>query len=639
MNTEQQSGPDILVRLVFLLMGLGLYVMVAMRAVSDPKALFSLLAINFFIVSVASIFRRWQLLALHGAVFAGYMAYSAGHHAWQLGALGISFLGIWVARYLIGGDVDKSRFAAGPSQGAALHQAIVARFTFRDVVGMDETKAQLFKAGQDIRKSSKARNGILLFGAPGNGKTFFAEALAGELKLPFLSVSFGDMASMWVGETTQNAMKIFDEAERQAPCMLFIDEIDSVFVDRSKVMQAEHEAPKTLNAILKRLVDIRGKGVVVVAATNFIDRLDVASIREGRFDFKIEIPVPDFDARKALLEKGLSQLVHPPTLGVLARLLGEKPKAPILVDWDGVTRAARRWEGYSVARINAIVREVIEQSDDGLIDQVTFDELMAALRKIQAGKGDRLPEDAPTLDGLVLAPDMKAKLANVASRMTNIEMVEQIGGSVPAGLLFYGPPGTGKTIGVMALAKTTGWSFVRTTGHDMLADPQEIDRVLKQASDIRPCIVFIDEADDVLADRRMSAGSKAITNKLIAAMDGAAGRTRDLVFVAATNNPDLIDQAALRGGRFTEKIGFDLPANAVLLEFVQKWIANSKAPLSGEFTAEAVTSRLQGQSLANVKEILLCSVNQIFDRLADEPDARVGLEDLEAAIRTVGEKV
>lgn len=639
MNTEQQAGPDLLVRLVFLLMGLGLYVMVAMRAASDPKALFSLLAINFLVVAVASIFRRWQLLALHGAVFAGYMAYSAGHHVWQLITLGISFLGIWVARYLIGGNADKSRSAAGPSQGATLHQAIAARYSFRDVVGMDETKAQLLKAGQDIRKSSKARNGILLFGEPGNGKTFFAEALAGELKLPFLSVSFGDMASMWVGETTQNAMNIFDEAERQAPCVLFIDEIDSVFVDRSKVMQAEHEAPKTLNAILKRLVDIRGKGVVVVAATNFIERLDVASIREGRFDFKLEIPVPDFAARKALIEKGLSQLEHPPTLGMIARLRGEKPKDSLTVDWDGVSRAARRWEGYSVARINAIVREVIEQSEDGLIDHVTFDTLIAALRKIQAGKGDRLPEDAPTLDGLVLAPDMKAKLANVASRMTNIEMVEQLGGSVPAGMLFYGPPGTGKTIGVMALAKTTGWSFIRTTGHDMLADPHEIDRVLKKASDIRPCIVFIDEADDVLADRRMSAGSKAVTNKLIAAIDGAGGRTRDLVFVAATNNPDLIDQAALRGGRFTEKIGFDLPANAVLLEFVQKWIANSKAPLSSEFTAEAVANRLQGQSLANVKEILLCAVNQIFDRLGNDPDTKVGLEDLEAAIRTVSEQV
>lgn len=533
----------------------------------------------------------------------------------------------------------KPRAAAMPAsaenQGSPF-KANRPRYSFKDVDGMAEMKENLLKAGNEIKSSKRARNGILLHGDPGNGKTFIAEALAGELNIPFLSVSFGDMASMWVGETTQKAMQIFDAAERQSPCMLFIDEIDSVFVDRSAIKSADSEAPKTLNAILKRLVDIRGKGVVVVAATNFLDRLDAASIREGRFDFKLEVPSPDFQARKALLGRALAKLEHPKAPGFVAYVFrGDRKKSPVPVDWDAVERAARRWEGFSVSRINAIAQVIVDQVEDGKEAKVTFDSLMGALRKIQGSKGDRLPEDAPTLDGLVLSDEMKEKLENIAARMINIEIIEQIGGSVPAGVLFYGPPGTGKTVGVMALAKTTGWSFIRTSGQDMLADPEEIDRVLKKASDIRPCIVFIDEGDDVLADRRMSPASKAVTNKLIAAMDGAGGRPRDVVFVAATNNPDLIDPAALRGGRFTEKISFDLPGSHVILEFVRKWIANTKAPLSPEFTASAVAAHLEGQSLANTKEILQCAVNQIVGRIAKDPAARVTLADLMAAKETV----
>lgn len=378
--------------------------------------------------------------------------------------------------------------------------------TFKDVVGMTELKIKLAKAGKEVLANPGSRNGILLTGEPGNGKTSMAEALAGELNLPIIDVTVGNFQSMWIGETTQKVMKVFDDAERQAPCVLFIDEIEAILIDRSKSKDNDQEAPKTVSAMLKRLEDIRRKKVVVIAATNFLEKLDPASIREGRFDYKIEVSPPDYDARKHLLESGLKS-------------------AAVTVDHSGLERAAKRWEGFSVSRIRAIATEAIDQFKDKKIQAIGFNELAQALRNLNATTGDRIPENALSIDELVLEPEMRSRLRKLASRMINIDEIEAMGGSVPAGVLFHGPAGTGKTIAAMALAKASKWAFLKTSGHDLLHDPKKMDDLMRLAKDIRPCIIFIDEADDVLADRRNSTMSKDVTNKLLTIMDGAGGRT------------------------------------------------------------------------------------------------------------------
>jgi len=157
---------------------------------------------------------------------------------------------------------------------------------------------------------------------------------------------------------------------------------------------------------------------------------------------------------------------------------------------------------------------------------------------------------------------------------------------------------------------------------------------MRQAKDIRPCIIFIDEADDVLADRRSSAISKDVTNKLLTIMDGASGRTKDILFIAATNAPDLIDEAMLRGGRFTEKVAFDVPGDEALHEYVNKWIANTKAPLADDFTAYTAVNLLSGESLANVGEILQSAVNEAIST-GESKNFKVGLNHLNAAITLI----
>ncbi len=531
--------------------------------------------------------------------------------------------GLWT---LCGALVQQRRRV--PSSGSSFSgstslrrfQAARPRYSFADVVGMDDLKKQLLAAGREIltaRKKSDPRNGILLDGDPGNGKTFIAEALAGELKLPFLTVTFGDVASRWMNQTTEQLMQAFDDALAQAPCLMFLDEIDSVLIRRENVVWAEAEAPRTVNAILTRLVDMRGKGVVIVAATNFIDQLDRAAIREGRFDYKIHVPCPDQAARAAIFQRTLSEK-------------GMTRLAPGTVE-----RAASRWEGFSAARIRAIAVQAGQIATEEGVQEIDFPLIQRALRKIQGSLGSAVRETDPTLDSLILAPQMAATLKGLATRMVNIEEVEGLGGSVPSGVLFYGPPGTGKTFTGKALARSVGWAFLPTTGQDLLSAPEKIDELLKKASDLRPCVVFIDEADDILGDRSMAPWAKAATNKLLSAIDGAEGKVKDVLFIAATNHPDTMDAAALRGGRFTEKVEFKLPDEATVSGFVREWMKTTKAPLAPGLSAEAVARAIGELSPANVKEILQAAVNHMIARRADGGDALVGMPDILEAKRTV----
>lgn len=534
---------------------------------------------------------------------------------------------------------SKNQKAAAPADTG--HSEFEDRFpaksptvTFADVVGMIDFKKRLLAAGNEVaaeivvkpapstglfkskkkaeaelRAPKKARNGILLFGLPGNGKTFMAEALAGELKLKMISVTFGDIASRWVGQMTEVAMAAFDAADKNAPCVLFIDEVDSILGARNDA-SASHEHTRTVNAILTRLVELRGKGVVLVAATNNIDGLDTAAIREGRFDFKIEVPPPDEPARIALLERAIAA-------------------SYVLADKASIVRVAKRWKGFSVARLTAIADEASRTAATEA-KPVDFLTLTNALRVIQGRTGYRFTEDDPVLDDLVLTPSMREALYGISDRMVHIEEIEEIGGSVPSGLLFYGPPGGGKTLAAKALAKTAQWAFLSVSGQDLMTKADKIDKTLEMAENLRPCVIMIDEADDVLGNRSMS-GNTTVTNKLLAAIDGAGGKTPDVLWIAATNSPENIDSAALRGGRFTEKINFPPPDREAVIRFIDKWRGRTKAPMSVEFNNEAAADILEGLSYANLKEILQTAVNLMVGRRATSTNVSLTLDDLAKA--------
>ncbi|MCX7173739.1 MAG: ATP-binding protein [Proteobacteria bacterium] len=483
-------------------------------------------------------------------------------------------------------------------------QARRARFGRLDIVGATEVVVEMEAAvaeslwgrpGETEGRrgaASDRRNGILLAGDPGNGKTFLAEVMAGIQGVDFISVSFGDVSSKWINETTQLVMKVFDDAIAQAPCVLLIDEIDSLLMSRQTIVNADSETAKTANAILTRLTEVRGKRVCVIAATNFPDKLDAAGTREGRFDFKITLPGPDLAARIHLLRSALAT-------------------SETTVEKDLLTRVAGRWEGFSAKRMLSIGQAAAEMCPGRTL---SAHDLFAALRKVRGFGGARLPEDTPGLSELHLACGTRLRLRGLVERMRNVIEVEQAGGGIPSGILFYGPPGTGKTLVASALAKETEWSFVPTVGADLIHREGEIDRLLQKALNLRPSIIFIDEAEDILGDRATSLYGRAATNRLLEMMNGSQRKLHDVLFIAATNHPEVLDDAMLRGGRFGERIRFDLPSEEIISRYVGDWLAHCLLPVDPAFTATRAAKLLTDQSLATVKSVLTGAVNRALEQ-------------------------
>jgi transitional endoplasmic reticulum ATPase len=492
------------------------------------------------------------------------------------------------------------------------------KMTFASIYGNEAIKARLKDAALAITakraEGIRPRNGILMHGAPGNGKTAFAEALAGELRLPLVTLTFADVASQWVGEKSARVRAAFEHARRQQPCVLFVDEVDSFLEARDGRGDGVKEDRDLVNAMLTLMVDLRQTRVILVAATNHMDRLDGAGVREGRFDFKVEITPPDLAARVGLLKKGLAE-----------NLPGAR------VEESVIQSVAERWNGFSVKRILAVTEELPAYLKGNGLRSVGFDELMGALRQLQGQRG-HVPENVKTLDELVFSASTREMIDLIVGRMADPEHTERYGGTLPTGVLFFGPPGTGKTAACKALAKAIGWAYLPATGADLARDPKKLDALYAKAQDLRPTVIFIDEADELLRDRQYSPATEA-TNKLLTLMDGVGDRVRDVVWIAATNHPDQIDAALLRGGRFAEKVMFELPSARDLAAYMQRWLERKKVALEDGFGVDRIAEMVGPASIADAEAILQASVNRAVARR--QTPVTVGAEDVQRSVSLV----
>jgi transitional endoplasmic reticulum ATPase len=488
------------------------------------------------------------------------------------------------------------------------------KLTFAGIYGNEALKARLKEAAQAIigapKGHSRPRNGILMHGLPGNGKTVFAEALAGELGLPLVTLTYADIASPWVGEKSARVRAGFDQARREQPCVLFVDEVDSFLESREGRGDGVKEDRDLVNGMLTLMVDIRQSRVILVAATNHLDRLDAAGVREGRFDFKVEITPPDLAARIGLLHKGLREnLPH------------------IRVEESVIKSVAERWNGFSVKRILGITEELPSYVRTKGLKSVGFEDMMGALRQLHGQRG-HVPENVKSLQELVLSDRTRDMLDLIVGRLLDPEHTESHGGTLPTGVLFYGRPGTGKTAACKALAKEIGWAYLPTTGADLARDPKRLEALYSKAQDLRPTIIFIDEADELLRDRQFSGATEA-TNKLLTLMDGVGDRVRDVVWIAATNHPDQIDPALLRGGRFSEKVMFDSPSPQDLSRYMQQWLERKKVALDADAGIDRIAGLVGSDSIANAEAILQSAVNRAVARR--QSPVMVRLEDFERA--------
>lgn len=512
---------------------------------------------------------------------------------------------------------SEARGPAQPQDYATPVEARPPRVKFDSIHGMGTLKRQMLAGAKAILQPRPAgeppRNGILLHGEPGNGKTVFAEALAGELGVPIVTLTYGDVSSKWLGEMPRLLANCFTYARQNAPCVLFIDEVDSFIRSRDGAVNAEDI--KIANTILTEVVALREHQVVLVAATNYLAALDPAAIREGRFDFKVEVTAPDEEARIGLLREGMRRHL---------------PRVP--VDDAALVAIARRWGGLSVSRLMAAAKAMGDHLSATHSNGVGFEDWVAALRLVQGSKG-QVPASAKRLQDLYLEAATRDALASIARRLQDVHRVEAMGGTLPGGVLFYGPPGTGKTVAAQALALESGWAFLSVAGPEVVADRERLTKLYRQACDLRPALIFIDEADDVLRQRGLSL-TPDMVNRLLALMDGGGARIADVVFLAATNHPGEIDPALLRAGRFTEKIGFSAPSRDQVASAVQQWLQAKRVDLCGIAVGQ-VAELLSGRTMADVNGVMQYALNQAITAHAKSTQVALGRDDIESATRVV----
>jgi transitional endoplasmic reticulum ATPase len=423
---------------------------------------------------------------------------------------------------------------------------------FEDVGGMDALKQEvrdtvglMLQHPEDAEKYGIEWNGILLHGPPGVGKTFVARAIAGEYGLNLIHVSTGDLVSSLQGGSAQNIDKAFQTALDNLPCLLFFDEFDSVAQRRDAT--PDQESRRTVNQLLTSLEAHREeRGLLVMAATNNLEQLDPAVVRPGRFDRHIRIDLPDAGARKAIFQTELD----------------DRPAAQD-IDLDELVR---RTEGMTPASISKVVDaaalEVFrEAAQSGRELQLDTPHLVSAIERL--GGTDRPLVEHWSWDSLILPDPIKAQLRQLQAIIEDPESARRFGIDPPTGLLLAGPPGTGKTTVAKVLAAQARASFYPVSGADVMSkwvgeSEGNIRRLFERARANRPSIVFIDEIDAIAGRRGGLETHDSHVNQLLAEIDGVGGQ-KGIFIIGATNRPDQLDPALLRGGRLSRTIMLGLP--------------------------------------------------------------------------------
>jgi len=462
---------------------------------------------------------------------------------------------------------------------------------FEDVGGMEALKQEIrdtvglmLQHPEDAERYGIEWNGILLHGPPGVGKTFFARAIAGEYGLNLMHVSTGDLVSSLQGGSAQNIDKAFETAARNLPCLLFFDEFDSVAQRRGS--SPDQESRKTVNQLLTSLEAYRDeRRLLVMGATNSLEHLDPAVIRPGRFDRQIRIDLPDAKAREAIFEAELD----------------DRPAASDIQ----LAELVRRTEGMTPAAISKVVDtaalEVFRKATEtGEQLELNEQHLLAAVERY--GGQDRPMIEHWTWDSLVLPEPIKVQLKQIQAVIEDPESARRFGVEPPTGLLLAGPPGTGKTTVAKVLAAQARCSFYPISGADVISkwvgeSEGNIRRLFERARENRPSIIFIDEIDAIAGRRGEVEVHDGHVNQLLAEIDGVSGQ-RGVFIVGATNRPDQIDPAMLRGGRLSRTIVLGLPDQEGRLAMLR--LHTQRMPTVG-VALEALARETEGLSPADLK--------------------------------------
>ncbi|NLX38045.1 MAG: CDC48 family AAA ATPase [Methanothrix sp.] len=471
----------------------------------------------------------------------------------------------------------------------------------REMIELPLRHPELFE-----RLGIRPPQGLLLFGPPGTGKTLIARAVASETEANFISISGPEITSKFYGESEKRLREIFEEAERTAPSIVFIDEIDSIAPKREEVVgDLERRVVAQLLSLMDGLAS-RGE-VIVIAATNRPNSLDPAIRRGGRFDREMEIGIPDKNGRLEIL------YVH--TRGM-----------PLAENVD-LEVIAERTHGFVGADLASLCKEAAMHTLNRLIPDLDSEEAipLRVLEGLVVAEEDfrfalKMIEPSAMREVFVEVAEVHWDQVGGLDRAKEelVEAVEwplkypeaftSIGIRPPRGVLLFGPPGTGKTLLAKAVATETGVNFISVKGPELLSkwvgeSERAVREVFRKAKHAAPSLIFFDEVDSVVPARGSGLDSHAterVVSQFLTELDGVV-ELKDVVVLAATNRPDLLDPSLLRPGRFDRLIRIPMPDREARERIFE--IHLSGMPLAGDVSASALAGMTEGWTGADVETL------------------------------------
>ena len=509
----------------------------------------------------------------------------------------------------------------------------------REMIDLPLRHPELFK-----RMGVEAPKGVLLYGPPGTGKTFLAKAIANETSANFYSIGGPEIMSKFYGESEARLRGIFREAEQNAPSIIFIDELDAIAPKRENAIG---EVERRVVAQLLYLMDgLTSRGtVVVIAATNRVNDIDPALRRTGRFDREIEIGIPDRDGRKEILDihtRGmpLSKNVNLDRIADISHgFVGSDLQA---LAKEAAMRALRRVLPQIDLSAESIPIEVLKKI------QVNMDDFTNVLNEMEPSAMREVFVEIPNVQWKDIGGlrELKQELKEAIEWPLKYRSVfAYANANPPKGIFLYGPPGTGKTLIAKAVANESESNFISIKGPELLSkwvgeSEKGVREIFRKARQAAPCIVFFDEIDAIAPIRGNDFGDSKVTERMISQLltelDGLEV-LKDVVVIAATNRPDIVDPALLRSGRFDRHLYVPPPDRDSRIQIIK--IHTKNIPMVEDVNIEHladITEDYTGADIASfISAAVMAAIRQHIFKYEDPVEAEKHVKELKVNMQQI----